>query len=122
VTAYSTGYASTIGNVVYRFDDMKTLLAKASPGLSGYDLARISAASAEVRVAAQIALSDLPLDPWRELHAGLVCLRRGKKLLYPADLSPNLDPSIQDLGNGTAEAIWSAINPLLDPRSGPVDS
>ena len=55
------GYRSTIGNVVYRFDDIKTLLGKASPGRSGDDLAGLSAASAEERVAAQMALSDIPL-------------------------------------------------------------
>jgi ethanolamine ammonia-lyase large subunit len=56
-----SGYRSTIGNVVYQFDDIKTLLAKASPGRSGDDLAGLSAASAQERVAAQIALSDIPL-------------------------------------------------------------
>jgi ethanolamine ammonia-lyase large subunit len=56
-----SGYRSTIGNVVYSFDDIKTLLAKASPARSGDDLARISATSAEERVAAQMALSDIPL-------------------------------------------------------------
>ena len=56
-----SGYRTTIGNVVYHFDDLKTVLAKASPARSGDDLAGISAASAEERVAAQIALSDIPL-------------------------------------------------------------
>src|SRR5580698_7743277 len=56
-----SGYRSTIGNVVYHFDDLKTVLAKASPARSGDDLAGLSAASAEERVAAQIALSDIPL-------------------------------------------------------------
>jgi ethanolamine ammonia-lyase large subunit len=56
-----SGYASTIGNVVYHFDDLRTVLAKASPARSGDDLAGISASSAEERVAAQIALSDIPL-------------------------------------------------------------
>ena len=54
-------YRSMIGNVVYRFEDIKTVLAKASPARSGDDLAGISAASAEERVAAQIALGDMPL-------------------------------------------------------------
>ena len=54
-------YATTLGNVVYRFADLKTLLAKASPSRSGDDLAWLSASSAEERVAAQMALSDLPL-------------------------------------------------------------
>jgi len=44
-----------------RFPDLKTLLAKATPSRSGDDLAGISAASAEERVAAQMALSELPL-------------------------------------------------------------
>jgi ethanolamine ammonia-lyase large subunit len=56
-----SGYRGTIGNVVYRFDDLKTLLAKASPARSGDHLAGLSARSAEERVAAQIALSDIPL-------------------------------------------------------------
>jgi ethanolamine ammonia-lyase large subunit len=54
-------YATTIGNVVYHFPDVKTLLAKASPARSGDDLAGLSAASAEERVAAQMALSEVPL-------------------------------------------------------------
>ena len=54
-------YATTIGNVVYHFQDIKTVLAKASPSRSGDDLAGISASSTEERVAAQMALSDLPL-------------------------------------------------------------
>jgi ethanolamine ammonia-lyase large subunit len=61
VTAYSTGYRATIGHVVYHFEDLKTVLAKASPARSGDDLAGIAASSAEERVAAQIALSDLRL-------------------------------------------------------------
>jgi len=56
-----SGYSSTIGSVVYRFEDLRTVLAKASPGRSGDDLAGLSARSAEERVAAQIALSDIPL-------------------------------------------------------------
>jgi ethanolamine ammonia-lyase large subunit len=56
-----SGYRSTIGNVVYHFEDPRTVLAKASPGRSGDDLAGLSAASAEERVAAQMALADLPL-------------------------------------------------------------
>ncbi len=56
-----SGYRSTIGNVVYHFEDLRALLAKASPARSGDDLAGLSAASAEERVAAQIALSEIPL-------------------------------------------------------------
>ena len=56
------GYRHTLGSLVYRFDDLKTLLAKASPARSGDDLAGVSAQSAEERVAAQMTLADVPLQ------------------------------------------------------------
>ncbi len=56
-----SAYSHTIGGVVYQFDDLKTLLAKATPARSGDDLAGISARTAEERVAAQMALAALPL-------------------------------------------------------------
>ena len=59
-------FSHTIGGVVHRFDDLKTLLAKASPARSGDDLAGISARSAEERVAAQMTLADLPLRAFLE--------------------------------------------------------
>jgi len=48
--------------------DLKTLLGKATPARSGDDLAGISAADAEERVAAQMALSDLPLKTFLSEH------------------------------------------------------
>ncbi len=54
-------YQFTIRNIVYRFDDLKTLLAKASPHRTGDVLAGVCADSYEERVAAQIALADVPL-------------------------------------------------------------
>src|SRR4051812_25409363 len=54
-------YQCTIGNFTYRFADLKSLLAKASPLRSGDVLAGIAAESANERVAAQIALADVPL-------------------------------------------------------------
>jgi ethanolamine ammonia-lyase large subunit len=58
-------YSRTIGSVTYRFDDLKTLLARASPARSGDELAGLAARTAEERVAAQLALADLPLDEFR---------------------------------------------------------
>jgi ethanolamine ammonia-lyase large subunit len=55
-------YAHTIGGVKHRFDDLKTLLARATPARSGDELAGLSARTAEERVAAQMALADLPLS------------------------------------------------------------
>ncbi|MFB0824985.1 ethanolamine ammonia-lyase subunit EutB [Chromobacterium violaceum] len=54
-------HAIAIGPRTYRFADLKTLLARASPLRSGDQLAGVAAASAEERVAAQMCLADLPL-------------------------------------------------------------
>jgi ethanolamine ammonia-lyase large subunit len=51
----------TIGGITYTFGDLKDLLAKATPLLSGDELAGIAARSAVERVAAQMTLADLPL-------------------------------------------------------------
>ena len=56
-----SGYSHAVGSTVYKFDDLKTLLAKATPARSGDDLAGLSASTAEERVAAQMALAELPL-------------------------------------------------------------
>jgi ethanolamine ammonia-lyase large subunit len=54
-------YAHTIGGTRHVFADLRTLLARASPFRSGDALAGLAAASAAERVAAQMALADLPL-------------------------------------------------------------
>jgi ethanolamine ammonia-lyase large subunit len=54
-------FATTIGATRYTFDDLKSLMAKATPLRSGDCLAGISANSATERVAAQMALADAPL-------------------------------------------------------------
>jgi ethanolamine ammonia-lyase large subunit len=61
-------YRSTLGQMVYRFADLKTLLAKATPARSGDELAGIGARSPEERVAAQMALADLPLTTLLSEH------------------------------------------------------
>ncbi|MBX0289502.1 ethanolamine ammonia-lyase subunit EutB [Hymenobacter sp. HSC-4F20] len=54
-------YQHTIRQRVYTFPDLKTLLAKASPLRSGDVLAGVAAETYEERVAAQLALADVPL-------------------------------------------------------------
>jgi ethanolamine ammonia-lyase large subunit len=61
-------YRHTIGSVVYRFEDLKTLLAKATPARSGDELAGVAAGSAEERAAAQMALADVPLKRFLAEH------------------------------------------------------
>jgi ethanolamine ammonia-lyase large subunit len=56
------GYAITVGAQRYRFCDLKTLLARASPARSGDRLAGLAADSEEERVAAQMTLADTPLQ------------------------------------------------------------
>ena len=54
-------YHHTLAGTRHVFADLKTLLARATPLRSGDQLAGIAAASASERVAAQMALADLPL-------------------------------------------------------------
>ncbi|PNG26143.1 ethanolamine ammonia-lyase subunit EutB [Methylocella silvestris] len=54
-------YAQSVGGRTYRFPDLKTLLAKASPARSGDYLAGVAAEDDSERAAAQMALADLPL-------------------------------------------------------------
>jgi ethanolamine ammonia-lyase large subunit len=54
-------YAEAIGGTRYVFPDLRTLLARATPHRSGDVLSGVAAASMAERVAAQLALADLPL-------------------------------------------------------------
>lgn len=54
-------FAHSVGGETYRFDSLKDLMAKASPARSGDLLAGVAASNAGERVAAQMALADLPL-------------------------------------------------------------
>jgi ethanolamine ammonia-lyase large subunit len=59
-------FSETVGVRTYRFDDLATLLAKASPRRSGDELAGIAAATEEERAAAKLALSAVPLRAFIE--------------------------------------------------------
>jgi len=54
-------YQHIIGTRTYRFNDLKDLMAKATPARSGDSLDGVIADNAQERVAAQMALADLPL-------------------------------------------------------------
>ena len=54
-------YSHTVANTIHNFDSLKQLMAKASPARSGDHLAGVAAANDEERVAAQMALAELPL-------------------------------------------------------------
>ena len=59
-------FSHTLGQRRYVFDGLASLLAKASPPKSGDQLAGIAAASDEERVAARLALADVPLKNFLE--------------------------------------------------------
>ena len=59
-------YRATVAQKSYSFENLKLLLAKASPARSGDALAGIAAADDEERVAAQLALADVPLSQFLE--------------------------------------------------------
>jgi ethanolamine ammonia-lyase large subunit len=55
-------YRTSVDSVVYEFKDLKSLMAKASPARSGDYLAGIAAATYEERMAAKMALAEVPLS------------------------------------------------------------
>lgn len=55
------GHKHTIQNRTYTFNDLKTLMAKATPFRSGDALAGLAADTYEERVAAQMCLADIPI-------------------------------------------------------------
>src|SRR5262249_12230052 len=63
-------YRHTVDTTSYLFEDLRDLLAKASPPRSGDRLAGIAAESAEQMVAARMALADLPLKQF--LHEAVI--------------------------------------------------
>ncbi|TBW11793.1 ethanolamine ammonia-lyase subunit EutB [Azotobacter chroococcum subsp. isscasi] len=56
-----SGFAHAVGGQTWRFDSLRELLAKASPARSGDYLAGVAAGSDAERVAAQMALAEVPL-------------------------------------------------------------
>jgi ethanolamine ammonia-lyase large subunit len=63
-----SGYSHTIASHTFRFANLWDLLAKASPARSGDFLAGVAAADDEERVAAQMALADVPLKTFLVEH------------------------------------------------------
>src|ERR1700687_2636746 len=63
-------YRQVIDATSYMFDDLRDLLAKATPPRSGDRLAGIAAETAEQMVAARMALADVPLRQF--LHEPVV--------------------------------------------------
>jgi ethanolamine ammonia-lyase large subunit len=54
-------FATALAGTTHTFPDLRTLLARASPDRAGDRLAGLAAESQQARVAARIALADVPL-------------------------------------------------------------
>jgi ethanolamine ammonia-lyase large subunit len=89
-------YHTTVNGTRWTFADLKTLLAKASPARSGDSLAGVAAQSAIERIAAQMALADLPL-----------------KAFLNVDLVPYEDDEVSRLIlDGHDQAAFAAVSHL----------
>jgi len=114
-----------IREVTYHFEDLRDLLAKASPYRSGDALAGIAAESSEQRGAAQMALADLPLRAF--LQEALVPYENDEvtRLIIdthdPAAFAPIASLTVGELRDwllsdaATGEAL-AAVAPGLTPE------
>jgi ethanolamine ammonia-lyase large subunit len=59
-------FSQTVRGVTHRFEDLRKLLAWASPARAGDELAGVAAPSAEMRAVAQMALAEVPLRVFAE--------------------------------------------------------
>jgi ethanolamine ammonia-lyase large subunit len=118
-------YAQAIGSTRYVFADLKTLLARASPARSGDRLAGLTAQSAEERVAARMALADLPLAEF--LKTELVSYEADEVTRLIADshdetaFAPVASLTVGELrdrllAHETTGAVLAALAPGLTPE------
>jgi ethanolamine ammonia-lyase large subunit len=118
-------YIQTVGGHAHQFADLRTLLARASPERSGDRLAGLSAASAEERVAAQMALAEVPLA--RFLSEPLIPYEEDEvtRLIFDghdrAAFSPLASFTVGDFRNWllayeTCEGVLAAAAPGITPE------
>ncbi len=118
-------YRHTIGSTTYRFNGLGDLLAKASPARSGDQLAGIAAVDAAERVAAQMALADLPLTTFLNETVVPYASDDVTRLIIdthqPAALAPVAHLTVGDfrnwlLGDAADTAALAALAPGLTPE------
>jgi ethanolamine ammonia-lyase large subunit len=119
------GYSHQVGSKTYLFRDLKDVMAKATPARSGDYLAGVAAGSAEERVAAQMALAELPLDTF--LNEALVPYEEDEvtRLIFDthhaAAFAPVAHLTVGDfrnwlLSDAADTAALSALAPGLTPE------
>jgi ethanolamine ammonia-lyase large subunit len=119
------GYSHQVGSKTYLFRDLKDVMAKATPARSGDYLAGVAAGSAEERVAAQMALAELPLATF--LNEALVPYEEDEvtRLIFDthhaAAFAPLAHLTVGDfrnwlLSDAADSAALSALAPGLTPE------
>ena len=118
-------FSHSIGGMVWRFDSLRELMAKASPARSGDFLAEIAATSDAERAAAQMTLADVPLK--RFLNEALIPYEQDEvtrlivdshDLAAFAPVSHLTVGGFRDwlLGDDATEASLKALAPGLTPE------
>lgn len=118
-------FSALAGGQQWRFADLKTLLAKATPKRSGDQLAGIAADSDRERVAAQMALADVPLRhfldevviPYEQDEVTRLIIDRHDRVAF----APVAHLTVGDfrnwlLGDDATEASLAALAPGLTPE------
>ena len=118
-------YAHSIGGQTWRFEDLRELMAKATPARSGDYLAGVAAASAAERVAAQMTLADVPLKqflieaviPYEEDEVTRLIIDTHDAAAF-APVSHLTVGGLRDwlLGDEADEAVLRALAPGLTPE------
>jgi ethanolamine ammonia-lyase large subunit len=118
-------FSHSIGGMVWRFDSLRELMAKASPARSGDFLAEVASASDAERAAAQMALAEVPLK--RFLNEALIPYEQDEvtrliidshNLAAFAPVSHLTVGGFRDwlLGDDATEASLKALAPGLTPE------
>jgi ethanolamine ammonia-lyase large subunit len=118
-------FSHSIGGMVWRFDSLRELMAKASPARSGDFLAEIAATSDAERAAAQMALAEVPLK--RFLTEALIPYEQDEVTRLIVDSHDQAAFSVVShltvggfrdwlLGDDATEASLKALAPGLTPE------
>jgi ethanolamine ammonia-lyase large subunit len=118
-------FSHSIGGMVWRFDSLRELMAKASPARSGDFLAEIAASSDAERAAAQMTLADVPLKrflaealiPYEEDEVTRLIVDSHDRAAF-APVSHLTVGGFRDwlLGDDATEASLKALAPGLIPE------
>ncbi|MCC6073629.1 ethanolamine ammonia-lyase subunit EutB [Pseudomonas sp. GCM10022188] len=118
-------FSHTVGGQTWRFDSLRELMAKATPARSGDYLAGVAAASAAERVAAQMALAEVPLKhflieaviPYEVDEVTRLIIDTHDALAF-APVSHLTVGGLRDwlLGDAANEAALAALAPGLTPE------